>query len=159
MDLLKLAILCGPLVHPATTLRVIEVESHGNPYAVRDNTTRRSFGLNTEQQAQWLAELLIRAGHRVDLGLMQINYDVWLKPTRVSLKAALDPCINIRLGTTILSANYARALRRFSRTADPLSRALSVYNSGAEESALSYAQRVLSSSTTRSRSRPAPAIP
>jgi type IV secretion system protein VirB1 len=149
MDLLGLVTLCGPLVNPATTLRVIDVESHGHAYSIHDNTTGRSIDSKSEREAEWIAQTLIRAGHRIDIGLMQINYDAWLKPIGFPVKAALDPCTNVRLGTTILSADYAHALREFSLTADPLARALSLYNSGNESRALGYANRVLSKRASR----------
>jgi type IV secretion system protein VirB1 len=149
MDLLGLAILCGPLVNPATTLRVITMESGGHAYIIHDNTAARSIDSKSEREAEWIAQILIRAGHRIDIGLMQINYDAWLKPIGFPVKAALDPCTNVRLGTTILSANYAHALREFSLTADPLARALSLYNSGSESRALSYADHVLNKRASR----------
>ena len=43
MDLLNLAMLCGHLVDPAMTLRVIDVESRGRPYAIHDNTSDQTF--------------------------------------------------------------------------------------------------------------------
>ena len=55
MDLLTLAILCGPWVAPATTLSVIQVESGGHLYAVHDNTAQRSFNPATLPEAQALA--------------------------------------------------------------------------------------------------------
>ncbi len=45
MDLLTLALVCGPLVNPAMTLRVIEVESGGFPYAIHDNRDGSSYHL------------------------------------------------------------------------------------------------------------------
>jgi type IV secretion system protein VirB1 len=143
MDLLGLAMLCGPWVNPATTLRVIDVESGGHAYIIHDNSAHRSIDFRTAGEAAWAAELLIRAGHRIDIGLMQINYDAWLKPLAFPLRSALDPCTNIRLGTTILSANYARVLRELNWGAAPLARALSLYNSGSESRALGYANQVL----------------
>ncbi len=144
MDLLGVILACSPLVDPATTLRVIAVESAGHVYAIHDNTDGKSYDGAYEAQAVRFAATLIRAGHRVDLGLMQINYEAWLRPTQFALKSAFDPCTNIRLGTTILSANYARALQR-STTDSALWRALSAYNSGSESRSWRYAQQVLGS--------------
>jgi len=143
MDLLTLALICGPMVNPAMTLRIIDVESAGHAYAIHDNTNRTNYDATTAAQAARVAETLISGGHRIDIGLMQINYEVWLKPTRFSIEMALDPCTNIRLGTTLLSANYAHALSASSTPADALAHALSVYNSGSESRALGYAEKVL----------------
>src|SRR5271156_2422727 len=142
MDLLTLAILCAPLVDPATTLRVIAVESAGHPYVIHDNTNGKSYEAGTAQGAANVARILIRAGHRIDVGLMQINYEVWLRPAGFPIEGAFNPCTNIRLGSTILSANYARALRRSASSNDALIRALSEYNSGSDSS-LNYVRKVL----------------
>jgi len=141
MDLLSLAVLCGPLVHPQMTLRVIAVESQGHVYAVHDNTTGEHYSPETLQAAVRLSRQLIDAGHRLDVGLMQINVEAWLQPVQFPLERALDPCTNITLGTTILSADYTQALS--TAPGDALARALSLYNSGSESHSLSYAQKVL----------------
>jgi type IV secretion system protein VirB1 len=143
MDLLKLAVLCGHLVHPAMTLRVIEVESQGQAFAIHDNTSDQSFVPHSLPEAVRLASILISAGHRVDLGLMQINYEVWLKPTRLSLAQAFDPCTNIFMGSTILSADYGQALQSTSDPNEALWRALSRYNTGTDWRGWRYAERLL----------------
>ncbi len=143
MDLLTLAVACGHLVHPATTLRVIETESRGHVYAIHDNTSGAQYDPANLRQAAGLARNLISLGHNLDLGLMQINEQVWLRPIGFPLERALSACTNIRLGTTILSANYAQALSRAADSTDALMRALSLYNSGSETRALGYAVRVL----------------
>ena len=143
MDLLSLAALCGPLVHPQMTLRVIAVESQGNPFAIHDNTTAQQYTPKSLQDAVRLSTRLIDAGHRLDLGLMQINYEAWLRPTGFAIERALDPCTNITLGTTILSADYTQALSRSATPNEALLRSLSLYNSGSESRSLSYAQVVL----------------
>ena len=149
MDLLSLAVLCGPLVDPATTLRVIAVESDGHPYAIHDNGTGKTYQPGTAGGAVRVAEILLKAGHRIDVGLMQINYSVWLKPTRFALHEAFEPCTNIRLGTTILSANYAHALTQSRTTGEAMMKALSAYNSGSEVAAWAYALQVLSAAPAR----------
>jgi type IV secretion system protein VirB1 len=143
VDLLTLAVACGHLVHPATTLRVIDIESRGHFYAIHDNTSGAQYDPANLQQAASLARSLISLGHNLDLGLMQINEQVWLRPIRFPLERALSACTNIRLGTTILSANYAQVLARSADSTDALMRALSLYNSGSETRSLGYAVRVL----------------
>jgi type IV secretion system protein VirB1 len=148
MDLLTLAMLCGPLVDPSTTLRVISVESAGHPYVIHDDSNGKTYDAATARGAANVASILILAGHRIDLGLMQINYDAWLKPTHVSLETVFAPCTNIRLGTTILSANYAHALSRSGTSGEALYRALSEYNSGNDFTSWDYAERVLTRRTS-----------
>jgi type IV secretion system protein VirB1 len=143
MDLLTLAILCGPMVDPAVTLRIINVESGGAPYVIHDDSAGTAYRSPDLSGAAAIAESLVKMRHRIDIGLMQINYEVWLKPTRFALARALEPCTNIRLGTTILSANYAHALPHSRGSQDALTRALSTYNGGSDFASLGYAERVL----------------
>jgi type IV secretion system protein VirB1 len=143
MDLLSLAFLCGPMVDPTLTLRVIGVESGGDPYVIHDDSAGTIYRGADLTGAARIAEELLQMRHRIDVGLMQINYEVWLKPTRFALARAFEPCTNIRLGTTILSANYAHALPHSHGSQDALHRALSTYNSGSEFVSPGYAERVL----------------
>lgn len=149
MDLLSLAFLCGPMVDPALTMRIIGVESGGDPYVIHDDSASRVYRAGDPAGAARIAEELLRRRHRLDIGLMQINYEVWLKPTRFALARAFEPCTNIRLGTTILSANYAHALPRSHGSWDALTRALSIYNSGRDFAAEGYAERVLAGRVPR----------
>ena len=143
MDLLNLAVLCGHLVDPAMTLRVIQVESQGQIYAIHDNTNDHTFVAKSLPEALRLSSQLIAQGHRLDLGLMQINYDVWLKPGAFPLAKAFDPCTNITIGSTILNGDYIQALQHTSNSSEALFRALSLYNSGSDWRGLGYANRVL----------------
>ena len=144
MDLLSLAILCGPMVDPTLTLRVIGVERAAVIPTSFMTTVRGRYTAGQILQApRRIAEELLQMRHRIDVGLMQINYEVSFKPTRFALARALEPCTNIRLGTTILSANYAHALPHSHGSEDALHRALSNYNSGSEFVSLGYAERVL----------------
>jgi len=144
MDFLTLALMCAPLVDPGTTLRVIAVESGGDPFVIHDNSEGVTYRAGDLHGAVGTATVLIALKHRIDVGLMQINYEAWLRPTHFSLGEAFDPCTNVRLGSIILSANYARALTRSGDSQEALYRALSAYNSGSDTSALSYARKVLS---------------
>lgn len=143
MDLLTVAAACGHLVHPAMTERVIQIESQGQPFAIHDNSTARQWTPSTLSEAVHVAHALIASGHNLDLGLMQINYRVWLQPTAFPLERAFDACTNVALGTTILSANYASALTRSTSSDDALMKALSQYNSGSDVRSLGYAHQVL----------------
>ena len=143
MDLLRLAILCGHLVDPAMTLRVIEVESQGQVYAIHDNTSHQTFVPSSLPEAVALASRLIIEGRRLDIGLMQVNYEVWLRPGAFSLAKAFDACTNITIGSIILNADYVQALQTSKDPSNALWRALSLYNSGSEWRGLGYADRVL----------------
>ena len=79
----------------------------------------------------------------------------WLRPTAFPIERALDPCTNITLGTTILSADYTQALIRSTTLNEALLHSLSLYNSGSEWRSLSYAQVVLTGRVSSSVSLPA----
>jgi hypothetical protein len=81
---------CGPTVAPATTRAIIQVESDGNHLAIGDNQQRKSFAPRTREEAVALAAFLIRQGHSVDLGLMQIS-SAHLEPMRLSLEQVSIP--------------------------------------------------------------------
>ena len=67
--LLSLAADCGPVVHPATTAAIIQVESQGNPLAIADNTRRASYIPHTQAEAVRLASQLHQQGHSLDIGV------------------------------------------------------------------------------------------
>lgn len=131
---------CGPAVAPSTTRAIIQVESGGNPYAIGDNSLRRSFAPRSKSQAVSLASLLLARGHNIDVGLMQIN-SAHLASMHLSLDELFHPCSNIRAGTAILAEFY-----RKNQTADPavsLFKALSAYNTGRAWRGPGYVNKVL----------------
>lgn len=131
---------CGPTVSPDTTRAIIQVESGGNPFAIGDNTQKKSFAPKSAAEAVELAGKLIAQGHNVDLGLMQINSQ-HIPAMKLTLEELFDPCQNIRIGTTILSDFY-----RQHKTEDPaqsLFRALSAYNTGRSWKGTGYINRIL----------------
>ena len=154
MDLLTLARICGPWVDPEITVRLIAIESAAHPFVVHDNTARRSYETGSARAAAALARRLLDAHHGVDVGLMQINANAWLVPARVALERAIEPCTNIRIGTTILSANYALAQRSAGSAQGALEGALSLYHRGrlGDEryvAAVLYGRRIAGTPTLR----------
>ena len=136
---------CGPNVSPVTTQAIIEVESGGNPLAIGDNSSKKSFAPRSKSEAVELATALLAKGHSLDLGLMQVN-SAHLVPLRLSLAELFDPCRNVRAGTTILSGMFNRY-----RTGDParsLYLALSAYNTGTWWKGGSYVNRILAAAGT-----------
>jgi type IV secretion system protein VirB1 len=121
---------CAPNVAPATLNAIIQVESGGNPLALHVNgTDQQPPPARDPAEAARMAERYVGMGYSVDVGLMQVNTRN-LAATGHSIQQALDPCTNILHGSTILSADYARASR--TRGDDPyaLLAALSAYNTG-----------------------------
>jgi type IV secretion system protein VirB1 len=120
---------CAPHIAPATLEAVIAVESRGAPLAIFDNTTRRAWRPHDQAEAITLARQLVAAGHRVDLGLMQVD-SVNLPALGLSVTQAFDPCTNVRAGATILTADYAAARQQWGDGQIALQHALSAYNAG-----------------------------
>jgi len=120
---------CMPNIAPATLEAVIAVESHGDPLAIFDNTTRQSWHPHDQAAAIALARRLIAAGHVADIGLMQVD-SVNLPRLGMSVAQAFDPCTNIHAGGMILTADYAYAVRLLGPGQAALKIALSLYNTG-----------------------------
>jgi type IV secretion system protein VirB1 len=136
-----LCVRCGPTVDPATTQAIIKVESGGNPYAVGDNTLRRSFAPKSKAEAVRLASFLLSQGHSIDMGLMQIN-SIHLRDGRISLEDVFDPCANVKAGTGILM-EYIRKFDNGTSKGEVLFKALSAYNTGSAWRGPDYINRIL----------------
>jgi type IV secretion system protein VirB1 len=132
---------CAPGVGPITMSAVVVHESGAFPYAIADNTARRSYFPHDAVHAIGLARALLAAGHNVDLGYAQINSSN-LTPYGLDVARALDPCTNVATGSRILRAAYAGARVRFGPGQVALEHALSAYNSGGYYASMSYARDV-----------------
>src|SRR5437588_10300748 len=86
---LQLAAAHAPSVAPETQVAFAQAESGLDPLAVHDNTTGRSHAPATAADAVALATSLLRQGHSVDLGLLQIN-DANLRRTGLTVATAFD---------------------------------------------------------------------
>lgn len=120
---------CAANIAPATLEAVIAVESRGDPFVIFDNATHRAWHPHDRGEATALAQRLIAVGHRVDLGLMQVDSDN-LPALGLSVAQAFEPCTNIRDGGAILTHDYAYAVRLLGPGQDALKTALSLYNTG-----------------------------
>lgn len=125
----SLCLQCAPNVHPATTTAIISVESGGNPYAINDNTTKRSYKLHSKEEAAEKAYELLKLGHNIDMGLMQVN-SCHLKPMRINYNDLFDPCFNINTGANILVGFFNKNNRPNQDPQETLLKALSAYNTG-----------------------------
>ena len=146
---------CGPGVDPATTAAIIHVESGGNSLAIHDNTTGNIYRPLNKTEAIVTSARLLRAGHSVDLGLMQINskhitaYRV-IDPT-ITLADLFDPCENITAGTRILADFYRRYYRLSAAPHVTLLKALSGYNTGSPYTGKEYLNKILEAAGSRVR--------
>jgi type IV secretion system protein VirB1 len=125
---LNLAARCGASVAPTTLAAIAKTESNFQTLVVSDNTTHRSRNFESLDGAVAMADSLIRRGHSVDLGLMQINSNNlrWLGYTA---RDVLDPCKSVSSGALILSHNYVR-VRNVANRQIALRHAISQYNTG-----------------------------
>jgi type IV secretion system protein VirB1 len=120
---------------------VVTYESGARPYAIGDNTVRRSYFPQGPDEAVRLATNLLSAGHDLDLGYAQVNI-ANVRAAGLDLASAFDPCTNVALGARILRIDYARAAARYGAGQTALVHALSAYNSGGFFAGLSYARGV-----------------
>jgi type IV secretion system protein VirB1 len=100
---------CAREVAPGTSVAVAAAASGLDPLAIRDNTADMVWRPKDQRKALWLAEKLIAAGHRLDLGLMQID-SANLAGLHLTLSQAFDACTSMRAAATVLTADYKLAL-------------------------------------------------
>lgn len=129
---------CAPEVHHTTMSAIIKQESGGNPYALNDNTNKKSYKPKSFSEALEIAKRLIATGASVDIGLAQINSKN-LPGLKLTVAEVLEPCNNIKASQTILKEGWARS-------GGDLKRTLSAYNTGKTDSRIgaAYAEKVLS---------------
>lgn len=124
----QLAAACAPQVAPETLAAVVLTESRFETLTVEDDTARRRYRPASEAAAVALAERLIRKGHSVDLGLMQVNSHN-LAALGLTVRGAFDACASLAAGGRMLLAQYQASSQ--DRGVQPaLREALSRYNTG-----------------------------
>ncbi len=101
-QLTVLAATCAPGVAPATIAALAKVESGFETNSINDNTAKREYKAADKAEAVAIAQQLQKAGHSIDLGLMQINNQNfgW---TGLTLEEAFDPCASMRAAEAILT--------------------------------------------------------
>ena len=133
---------CAPGVAPSTMAAIVQVESGGNPFAIDDNTTRRSYYPRDRASAEALANQLTSAGHLVDMGIAQIDSMNFAR-LGVNVHTIFDPCTNLRAGSEILSSDYDFAKRRYGSGQIALRHAIGMYNTGRLDGGARYVKEVL----------------
>jgi type IV secretion system protein VirB1 len=125
---------CAPPSHWPVLERLVMVESSGRPYAININGSGSVTQPRTHSEATRLVRELFEQGKSFDIGLGQINAQHF-RPGRVFYERglrpedALDPCINLKMASFILSDAYRR-------TNGDILATLSVYNTGQPERGL-----------------------
>ena len=135
--MIELLMMCAPTVDPVTMSAVIKQESGGNPWALNNNSTKKSTIFNSMADAIAAAKDAIGRGESVDMGLAQIN-SINLKRLGLTVDQVFEPCTNLAAGARILEYG-------FNQTGN-LPAALSMYNTGKANSTIgqAYAQKVFS---------------
>jgi type IV secretion system protein VirB1 len=121
---------------------IVQVESGGNPFAIDDNTTRRSYYPRDRASAEALANQLTSAGHLVDMGIAQIDSMNFAR-LGVNVHTIFDSCTNLRAGAKILSSDYNFAKHRYGSGQIALRHAIGMYNTGRLDGGSGYVQQVL----------------
>jgi type IV secretion system protein VirB1 len=126
---------CAPQIAPVTLAAIVQQESGGNPLAVHDNTSGKSYAPTTAAEAARLARELIALGHSVDIGLAQINSRN-LPRLGLGVDQVLDPCQNLRAAQAVLMEGWKRS--------GDLRATLSAYNTGKLRSpvGMAYGEKV-----------------
>jgi type IV secretion system protein VirB1 len=134
---------CATGAELSTLRAVASVESHFNPFAVRDNTTRESWAPYSADVAASIAKARLAKSHSVDLGLMQIN-SANLAALRMTVSDAFDACHSLAAARDILLSAVAAGSSETERQAAILI-SLSRYNTGRPLAGIAngYANRVI----------------
>lgn len=139
---------CAPNVAPSTMTAIVKVESGGDPLAIGDNTTKRSYYPGDRATAERLARRLLGAGHLLDIGIAQID-SMNFPGFGVNAHTMFDPCTNLSIGARILSGDYAFAARRYGDGQVALRHAIGMYNTGRLNAGGRYIARVVAAAEIR----------
>ncbi len=131
---------CAPSVMPDTMGAIIAVESHGDPYAIHDNTTKRAYFPRSRAEAQ--AILAAARKDNVDVGISQVNVG-WFTTFGVTAREMLEPCRNVQVGSVVLTRAYRVATASFPQPRAALWHAISMYNTGSLYAGATYVQQVV----------------
>lgn len=113
---------CAPAIAPVTMAAIVEKESGGNPLALHDNTTGKSYRPGNIAEAARIVRGLIAQGHSVDIGLAQLNSKN-LPGLGLDAQQVFDSCTNLRASQIVL-------LRGWKQSGGDLRGALAAYNTG-----------------------------
>lgn len=164
-QLLQIALMCAPLIHPVTMGAIVGVESGGNPFAVSINYPQALIAKGRDVpdlssqprsvgEASQLVESLVSQGFSASLGLAQISTE-HLGEFGLSYVQLFDPCINLKLAERILMRCKQQVALTGHAAAPPIARILSCYNSGNESLGLhnGYVDSVVAYARALSRTR------
>lgn len=110
------------------------VESGFKPYAL--DIDGRAYFAKNYASAYYIARYFINEGYSVDIGLMQVNYNIWAKRLGMNLRSLLIPKDNVMAGAYILAHYIVQK--------GSLVQGIGRYHSGDPYSAARYERKVIS---------------
>lgn len=120
---------CTNGVHPETVTAIIELVTGRDPFVLTvlsADGNRISASANNRRDAIRKSIEYIEAENPISVGLMQVSDRYWLE-YEVTVMDMLEPCTNIRVGTTILKREYLNAVKDVGASNDAMRIALSKY--------------------------------
>ncbi len=133
---------CAPMVAPRTMAAIVRVESGGDPLALYDNNTRRRYLPADLPQAQFILSTLMREGHRVDVGIGQVDTENFAA-VGLNIDNVFNACTNLHAAGQILQAAYRQSESAYGPGQVALFHAFEAYNSGSLRGDGAYANKIL----------------
>ena len=119
---------CAPSVASSTLAAIAKVESGFDPLAIHDNSASKTVSVTDELEAVDVIDRLIKQGHSIDVGLMQINSANFAN-LGLTAETALDPCVSLRAAGVVLESRYAGGATPEAQQ-HALRQTISAYNTG-----------------------------
>lgn len=96
---------CAPDAPANYITAIARTESGLQPFAIHDNTTGKTVtpAPSSHKEAVGIARDLLKAGHNLDVGLLQVNTQNW-NWLGLNVETALDPCRNVAAGAAVLQS-------------------------------------------------------
>lgn len=135
-----------PYAHRSIMSAIVKVESGGNPWAL--NVNNRGIRLlaqpKTKEEAISWINWFDNHGYNIDIGIAQVNIKN-IKKMNMNATDFLDPCLNLKVASQILLANYKSSSKQANNSDDAIKLAISAYNTGNFRNGFSngYVQKVI----------------
>jgi hypothetical protein len=117
MDVMSAILACSLYLDDPLVRAIVESTSQSNPLFVQNVSIDSAPAVGTPttvDEAVAQSEMITKYGGRAVVGLMQVPI-VWLAGFGRSVREAFDPCVNVTVGTTMLS-NFAYECSRSTGT-------------------------------------------
>ena len=118
---------CAPEIATEAVVPLVVTESGGDDLAININKGPRVRAASIADGAA-LVRRYMAAGYTVDVGLAQVNSANFAR-LGVTVEQVFDPCMNLRLASSMLQAGYGLAIRHYTGL-DAISATYSLYNTG-----------------------------